>query len=376
MSPRLDAAEHKTLRGRLDRPPKVEIGSHFQKANAASRSPAWLGKLLAAIRGPGKLTIDEFFYYQLYRPEYTAEDCRLFVGKKQQARFHDVCNNSHWFAAAHDKALFYTIMRGADLPVPETLAVVSAEPRHGYHRTLSSAGDLDAFFQGRDDFPLFAKPIDGMYSLGTLKLLAGHSGVVSVSEYGEVPLAEVYDYMRELSESGYLIQRTLLPAPELAPVTGEAVASLRALVLLGEEPRIVSAVVKIPRGGSIADNFWRVGNALGAVDHHTGEITRIVVNGPDGHAPVGPDDARLSGLIGGSVPQWAEASALACEAATVFPRVRTQSWDIALSSTGPVLMEFNFGGDLNLHQIAHGRGALVPDYVAHLTACGYRGRLS
>ena len=54
------------------------------------------------------------------------------------------------------------------------------------------------------------------------------------------------------------------------------------------------------------------------------------------------------------------------EAAGLFPGVRTQSWDVSLSSAGPVFLEFNFGGDLNLHQLAHGSGALSDSYVEHL----------
>jgi hypothetical protein len=37
-----------------------------------------------------------------------------------------------------------------------------------------------------------------------------------------------------------------------------------------------------------------------------------------------------------------------------------------------VLLEVNFGGDLNLHQLAHRRGALSDSFAAHLRRCGYR----
>ena len=107
----------------------------------------------------------------------------------------------------------------------------------------------------------------------------------------------------------------------------------------------------------------------------TGEIERIVLNGPDGHEVVGDDGSQLSPLLGSKVPYWNDIRTQVIKAATVFYPVRTQSWDVAISSDGPVLMEFNFGGDLNLHQIAHGRGALNPEFVAHLKDCGYKGKL-
>lgn len=54
--------------------------------------------------------------------------------------------------------------------------------------------------------------------------------------------------------------------------------------------------------------------------------------------------------------------------------IRTQSWDIALAAEGPVILEVNYGGDLNLAQLAHGTGVLDERYVKHLARCGYRSR--
>jgi hypothetical protein len=79
--------------------------------------------------------------------------------------------------------------------------------------------------------------------------------------------------------------------------------------------------------------------------------------------------AALAGL---ALPDWQRAADLCRYAASMFPGIRTQSWDIALTDAGPVILEFNFGGDLNLHQLAHRRGALTPSYVEHLKRCGYR----
>ena len=151
---------------------------------------------------------------------------------------------------------------------------------------------------------------------------------------------------------------------------------MRFLVLLGEDgPVIESAVMKIPTDGNIADNYWRTGNMLGALDKETGEITRVVTGtGPAlrelTHHPV--TEAELTGL---KLPEWHVASALCRRAAMALPGLRTQSWDIALTNRGPVAIEVNWGGDLNLHQLAHGRGILSPTMIAHLKRNGYTGKL-
>jgi Sugar-transfer associated ATP-grasp len=103
-----------------------------------------------------------------------------------------------------------------------------------------------------------------------------------------------------------------------------------------------------------------------------GEITRVL-RGTGAETvlnPVHPDTDQT--ILGTPIPQWPALSALVAEAARVLPGIRTQSWDVALTDRGPVLLEVNFGGDLNLSQLAYGTG--VPDeaFAAHLHACGYR----
>jgi hypothetical protein len=46
-----------------------------------------------------------------------------------------------------------------------------------------------------------------------------------------------------------------------------------------------------------------------------------------------------------------------------------------MTRNGPVLLEVNFGGDVNLPQLAWGSGVLDSTYRAHLLACGYRGKI-
>ncbi len=49
-----------------------------------------------------------------------------------------------------------------------------------------------------------------------------------------------------------------------------------------------------------------------------------------------------------------------------------RSWDIAHSDQGPVVLEVNFGGDLNLAQLANVKGVLDHGYTEHLRECGFQ----
>jgi Sugar-transfer associated ATP-grasp len=178
-----------------------------------------------------------------------------------------------------------------------------------------------------------------------------------------------------LGGAGYVIQRRLASAPELAALFGPRLwsARLRALVTPAE-PLIHRAVAKIATGDNPADNFWRAGNMIGAIDASSGRITRVVRGtGMDQRANESHPDTGCP-MVGTMIPDWAAVTKSVREAATLFPGIRTQSWDVALSDRGPVLLEVNYGGDLNLAQLAHGKGVLDEVYAEHLRRCGYKLR--
>ncbi len=85
---------------------------------------------------------------------------------------------------------------------------------------------------------------------------------------------------------------------------------------------------------------------------------------PDSGAPI----------VGTTVPDSREMTDMVRTASQVFAGIRTQSWDIAPTADGPIYLELNNGGDLNLHQLAHG-AVRDETYREHLQRCGCRGKL-
>ena len=113
---------------------------------------------------------------------------------------------------------------------------------------------------------------------------------------------------------------------------------------------------------------------LGAIELETGLISRVVRGtGVEMSLNEAHPDTRRP-IIGTLIPQWEALTRLAVWAAEILPGIRTQSWDIAITAEGPVLLEVNYGGDLNLAQLAHGAGVLDERYTEHLARWGYRSR--
>ena len=356
--------------------PRVDVRRNLQVALVHGRHvTSLLREVIALRRGAGRIAPTEYLYYRLWDPALTMGEKRRFVGKMAQHAMHIAANDRHWFAPAADKILFHTVMAGAGLPVPELLALTQADRSLRGVSTIRNVNDLTGLLRRADLYPLFIKPTAGKYSLSVISAEAYDAARDEVVLLGGERRA-VTDVARFLiGGAGYLVQRRLCPDRQLAALFGPRLWSVRALVLLGKgEPLIHRAVAKIATGNNPADNYWRAGNMLGAIDLATGRITRTVrgtcadLTANENH----PDTKRP--IVGTTIPDWDRLTALVSEAAKVFAGIRTQSWDVAVTDHGPVLLEVNFGGDLNLHQFAHGRGILDPTFEAHLRRCGYRFR--
>ena len=367
--------DEKTLRSTLDGLPPVDFAGNLRAASAAgSRTMRMLREIVSLRGGPGRLAPQEYFYFRLWDPALAPEDKRCFVGKLAQRRMHLACNDIRWHAATNDKLLFYVTIKGAGLPVPELLAVVHPTRRLPGALNLRDAATTAQFLREQTAYPLFAKPIDGMYSLGVLRAEQVDATSDEIVMHDDVR-HPVDDIAADLvtRPSGYLIQRVLRPHPELAARYGDRLWSVRLLVLLRPQgPEIARAVCKIPTGMNVADNYWRPGNILGAVELATGSIRRTVRGTGKDLAVDMPHPDTGAPLVGTIVPDWQSVATMTTRAAQVLAGVRTQSWDVALTDGGPVLLEVNWGGDLNLAQLAWGKGVLDDRFQTHLRQCGYR----
>ncbi|HVI87971.1 MAG TPA: sugar-transfer associated ATP-grasp domain-containing protein [Dongiaceae bacterium] len=371
----LDLDEAHRRRQTLNGPIRVNRLNGLQAAKKAGAKNV-ISDLCRLTLQSRHLTVDEYFYYRLYEPHYSAEQRSRFVGKRIQAAIHSACNDPTWFASVDDKLLFYSIMRGTGFPTAETLALYTTKDRASFCPTLRDEPALRRFLAEPANYPLFLKPVDGMYSIGAFYLREPDGADILLKDGRQASFDAVVAFVQKYTEAGYLIQPALQPHPHLVESFGTTLPSIRYLVLLTDAgPHLESAVIKIPCAKNAADNYWRGGNMLGALNLDDGTIRRAVTGTGETLMEVESHPDIGHKLAGISLPDWRPATDLCLKAASMFPGIRTQSWDIALSAKGPIALEMNFGGDLNLHQLANGQGILSNNYIRHLRSCGYRGKL-
>lgn len=305
-------------------------------------------------RPPNRLTANEYALYQLEGRSWQAKS--EFLGANATTAI-STNNDLRAQALTRDKLVTYGILSFHGFPFPAIKAV-------GHHArgfpgalSLASVQAVDAYLSTRAEFPIFMKPIAGNAGAGSVWVEAYTDGMLHLRN-GKTMLLEQY-FGRWLSHEGILLQAAAHPHPEIAERFGPRLATARIVVLMSEEgPLVHRAALRIPAGVNMIDNFQHgaSGNLLGAVEIDTGVVSNVigkngsrletVANHPDTGAPI----------IGFTVPDWQQAVALCIQAAPLFPGINYQSWDIAFTDSGPQTMEVNSGGDVDVLQLASGRG--------------------
>jgi len=326
---------------------------------------------------PGKLRPDEYFYFRLFEDCYDEGLRRTFVGKRLEESLHQLtCQPGSWIVA-HDKLTCYGVLQSLGYPVPRTQAVYR---RGAEFPGLTSFGDREALaraLRGGLEMPFFGKPARGIRSAGVLSV-EGYDAATDelhLVHGNSVGVDDLIGALDEYAEYGYLFQERIRQHPEVSAICGDAVATVRVIVLLTPDgPELYRGLWKVPTGNNVADNFWRDGNVLAALDLESGRVTRAVQG-------IGPDLSEIEQhpttgkpLVGVTIPAWPTVRDVVLSASKVFPDLRMQAWDVAIGADGPVLVEVNVGGDYNLPQLATGQGMLTDRFLEFLRDCaGKRG---
>jgi hypothetical protein len=321
--------------------------------------------------GPGRLKPYEYFFMGLYEGErIDAAERRRFMGDRARVVLHREAIEIEWLAATYDKLLFLLAMRGQGLPVPRVHALFHPGRNFADARCLIDADALAGWLREEAAYPFFSKPVESTGSAGTASI-DGYDAATDelVSADGRRVAVDRFAWeVTRYRERGYMFQERIATHPAIAPVCGKGVSACRMLVRLDDGiPVLHRATWKIPAAANMADNFWRDGNMLGALDPETGEVTRVVrgiaveTTELDHH----PDTGHA--LKGFRLPDWNAMKETCLRAAATFPPLWLQGWDVALSDRGPVLFEVEGdGGGAQMTQHAQGRGLLDDDFVAFL----------
>lgn len=324
-----------------------------------------LARFESANSGPGALSLDEFLYYRLWDDLVPDDEVPRFLGVQQSLKHHLV-RDLRWDGVTFDKVTWDLILGAAGIPRPELVAVHATAKAAKHVKRLDSPFAVAAYLRDPANYPMIAKPNFGGRSIGVLFLESVDFLTVHLNGGQTRSVNEVAAFICGFHKGGYLFQKVLKSDPRMNPVTGGALASCRVSMLITRgRAALENITIKLPRKGALIDNFWR-GNMLGAVDKESGQIVRAISGtGFDlTEIETNPDTgARFADYV---LPEFGQFKAFMLDIATVLPGLGMQGWDVALTDKGPIPIELNPGGDVNLPQLAHNKGVLTPSYMEFL----------
>jgi hypothetical protein len=321
--------------------------------------------------GPGRLGLDEYLALRLFDPRmYADADKRAFVGLTQSRKIWITANfRVENFGLAENKIAADALFAAYGFRTTPTLALFCNQIATQSPRLLRDEAELRDFLRDPTHYPLFAKPLGGLQSLGSASFDRYDEGRDSLITVSGQPLP-LHKFTADVSAhygAGYLLQGRVSPHADVHAICGDRLATVRMLtVISGDAPRIIRACWKIPAGTHGADNFWRPGNLLAQLDLATGRVLRVVRGVGMTLEEVTHHPDTGAALVGAVVPNWTTITATALEAAKVLPDLRLVGWDIAPVDDGAMIVELNQTPDFILPQLADRRGILDDAFKAFL----------
>jgi hypothetical protein len=286
--------------------------------------------------------------------------------------------NSKWARSiTEDKWIFYRLADSFGLPAPETYGLY--DPAFGttwdLQRPLRTAAQLLDELHRRRPPAVVVKPNGGNLGKNLLALRSiDHATGRAVTLDGrETTVDEAIGAVDASSAMGgypgFVVQELVGNHPALAELAPYATNTLRVQTLLSAsgEVRVLGAFLRLSRLGKSVDNYSQGGVAV-QVDAETGVTGRSITQELSAHLSVHPDSGAV--LEGRQVPFWEEVLALVRRGAGCFTGLHGIGWDIAVTPTGPVVIEANNNWGLQVLQM-HTRGYLAdPEFRRWMAELG------
>lgn len=164
----------------------------------------------------------------------------------------------------------------------------------------------------------------------------------------------LYHKIKNMKDDTYIAEEVIEQQEELNAINPTSVNTLRVITFLKDDQvHVIGAILRIGRDSHL-DNFSSGGIAA-AVDINKGVIkTRAVSNYTSDVHEIHPETKER--ILGREIPYWKDILRMVKASALVVPQVRTVGWDIAITVTGPEIIEGNDNWGKDTFQLPYGRG--------------------
>ena len=273
-----------------------------------------------------KASFLDYFLFKFYEKDHEQRDSYITTGRLYE--FYTEMNDQEKIDNFSNKAKFNKIFK---------------EFMHRDYLFLDDNCTMDLFCNWVSDKKcIIAKPNTGVAGRGIEKIY--------VNNYRN-NLDRLYSYLKEKKLD--LIEECIEQHEDMNRLNSLSVNSIRVITVRWQgRTDIIGAVLRMSIDRHV-DNF-AAGGIAAPVD-----IKKGVVSGPaiSKKLVVYEEHPKTKCIIKGfKIPYWDEAVEMVIKASEVVPEVRTVGWDVAITETGPELIEGNNNWNKDTFQMAYREG--------------------
>ena len=285
-----------------------------------------LWHFLGCSLGRGTSFLD-YFYLRFFALDDDQRD--TYIGTGRLHDFHVALNDRRYIRFLRSKLLFYDCFR----PMMRRECV-----------NLKDLSDEQFAAWATEHTAFIAKPSLGVVGRGVRLVTVDVENVLSLRI---LLLKQGLDMAEEL----------IIQHEDLKHLNPSSVNTVR-LMTVYEEGRvdIIGAILRIGVG-KVIDNF-AAGGIAAPLDVNTGIVSGPGIYKDFWKEPCENHPLTHESVEGFCVPYWQQVLELGRQAAMVEPHVRTVGWDIAITSSGPVLVEGNDNWDEVIWELCMGHGGM------------------
>jgi hypothetical protein len=270
------------------------------------------------------------------------------ISKRRLIAMQRRLNPRSLMSLTEDKSIFYAYCHGVGLPAPRLYAVFEPIGWSSTGQRLAREAEWVDFFEHTLPDEFVIKPAWGVYGRSVRVIRRVGRELV---DHAGAPTSGIALYRDLVSDPNYrkfVIQERMRNHPSLDALSGtESLQTLRLVTYIGRDGATTVRLVLLHVIASSVpvDNFrgGQTGNLLALVRAEDGVVGTLVgsVNGRPFLSPVATHPRTNVPVAGFRLPLFDEAKALAIRAAAFFLPARTIGWDMAVTPSGPVLIEGN-----------------------------------
>ncbi len=283
----------------------------------------------------------------MYRPDFPKSDKFKHISDREYHAALDKLNPLPYRKLTQYKLSEKALYRLLNIPSAEFLLYYSE--RAGVDKDGSPIKDrlaFEAWLEANQGVSVCVKPLElwggNLVITGCIERDSGKLGIRPFGDRGFVETSALMaDYCSLDKPAEFIVEYYIQQAPSFSRYNSSSVNTVRLWVLENEgDVFVMGAYLRVGRAGCMVDN-GDAGGILFPIDMATGTIS------PGFHSKevlrsnyhIHPDSTEV--IAGTSIEHWKEICEFGCDVVRRLPGTRFAGLDVALTESGPLLIETN-----------------------------------